>query len=84
MEDKRQKLNYLKNRFEELKIITTKGFQTSKELQIFKMNNIKIFEEYYDLGEQIQELELELMTPEERKEEEELVAKMKIKRDGKL
>ena len=84
MEDKRQKLNYLKNRFEELKIITTKGFQTSKELQIFKMNNIKIFEEYYDLGEQIQELELELMTPEERKVEEELVAKMKIKRDGKL
>lgn len=84
MENKKQLLENLKKRFEELKPIATKGFKTDRELDKYEKENKKIFDEYYDLGEQIEQLEWELMTPEERKAEEELLEKMKLKREGKL
>jgi len=84
MENKKQLLEKLKIRFEELKPITRKGFKTSNELQNYKNKNIKVFEEYYEIGEKIEQLEWELMTPEERKKEEEIMEKMKLKREGKL
>ncbi len=84
MEDKKQLLKQLKQRFEELKPITRKGFDTSEELQKYKEKNREVFEEYYDIGEQIEQLEWELMSPEERKAEEETLRLMKEKRQGKI
>jgi division protein CdvB (Snf7/Vps24/ESCRT-III family) len=84
METKKEILIKLKNRFEELKLITKKGFKTSKELQDYRLKNIRIFEEYYDLGEQIEKLEYELLTPKERKEYDEYRRLSKLKAEGKF
>ena len=84
MENKKEELQKLKNRMAEIKPIVSKGFKTSKELQSYKKKNQTIYNEYYQLFKQIQQLEWELMTPEERKAEEETIEKMKLKREGKL
>lgn len=84
MENKKQLLQQLKKRFEELKPITTKGFKTDRELDRYENKHKKIFKEYYDIGEQIEQLEWELMTPEERAKEEEILRLMKLKREGKI
>ncbi len=84
MDNKKEELKKLKLRFEELKPITTKGFKTDEELDKFEKKNKKTFDEYYDLGEQIEQLEWELKTPEEKAQylkEEEI---SKLKREGKL
>ncbi|WP_374444279.1 hypothetical protein [Epilithonimonas sp.] len=84
MENIKQKLENLIKRNEELKPLIFKNYKTTKELDDYRKKNIKIFQEFNDNQEQIQQLEWELMTPEERKAEEELVEKMKLKREGKL
>ncbi len=81
---KKEQLATLKKRIEELKPIVKKGFKTSEELQEYKQNNIEIFNEYYEVYEQIEALEWELKTPAERKFIEEQRKLMKLKREGKL
>lgn len=84
MENKKQKLEELKKRAEELKPITTKGFKTDKELDTYKQKNSKIFNEYYRVCEEIEQLKWELKSPEEKAQylkEEEI---SKLKREGKL
>jgi spermidine/putrescine-binding protein len=82
--EKKEKLDKLKKRLEEIKPIVTKGFDSSQELQAYKQNNITIFNEYYEICEEIEKLEWELMTPAEREKEEETIRLMKLKRDGGL
>lgn len=82
--EKKEKLEKLKKRLETIKPIATKSFDSSSELQAYKQKNITIFNEYYDISEEIEKLEWELMTPEERKKEEETIRLMKLKRDGGL
>lgn len=84
MEDKKKRLETLKNRSEELKFITRKGFKTSKELQNYKKKNIKIFEEYYDVMQEIEQLEYELMSPEEQEAYDEYRRLSKLKAEGKF
>jgi hypothetical protein len=82
--NKKKELEELKRRFESLKPITTRGFDTDKELDEFEEANKSVFEEYYRIGQKIEELERELMTPEEQKKEDELLRLMKKKRQGEL
>jgi len=84
MENKKEKLEKLIKRNEKLKPIIFVGFTTEKELLDYRKKIVKEREEYYDNQEKIEQLEWELMTPEERKNEEEIIEKMKLKREGKL
>ena len=84
MENKKEKLEKLIKRNEKLKPIIFVGFTTEKELLDYRKKIVKEREEYYDNQEKIKQLEWELMTPEERKNEEEIIEKMKLKREGKL
>lgn len=84
MENKKEKLEKLIKRNEELKPIIFVGFTTEKELLDYRKKIVKEREEYYDNQEKIEQLEWEFMTPEERKNEEEIIEKMKLKREGKL
>ena len=84
MENKKEKLEKLIKRNEKLKPIIYVGFTTEKELLDYRKKIVKEREEYYDNQEKIKQLEWELMTPEERKNEEEIIEKMKLKREGKL
>lgn len=81
---KKDELQKLQQRMSEIKPIVSKGFRTDKEIDDYKKKNQKVFNEYYQLFEKIEQLEWELMTPEERKKEEEIIEKMKLKREGKL
>jgi len=84
MENKKQELEKLIKRNEELKQIVFVSFNTEKELLDYRKKIAKERDEYYDNLEQIQQLEWELMTPEEKEQylkEEEI---SKLKREGKL
>ncbi len=84
MENKKQKLEELKTRNEELKLIVFKSFDTEKELDEYTKKIQVEVDEYYYNQEQIEQLEWELMSPEERKAEEETLRLMKEKRQGKI
>lgn len=84
MENKNLLLEKLILRNKELKPIVFKSFKTEKELDNYTKKNQEKIDEYYDNQEKIEILEWELMTPEEKKAEQELLEKMKLKRDGKL
>lgn len=84
MENKRQQLEQLKKRNEELKPIVFKSFKTEKELDKYSKNIQKEIDEYYDNQEQIQQLEYELMTPKEREEYDEYRRLSKLKAEGRL
>lgn len=84
MENKEEFLKKLTNRNEELKPIVFRSFNTEKELDNYSRNIQKELDEYYDNQEKIEQLEWELMTPEEQKAETDLIEKMKLKREGKL
>ncbi|UGS22317.1 hypothetical protein [Flavobacterium cyclinae] len=84
MENKKQLLDQLKKRNEELNPLVFKSFKTEKELNNYTKKNQEKIYEYYDNQEKIEILEWELMTPEEKKTKQELLEKMKLKRDGKL
>lgn len=84
MENNKQLLEKLQKRNEELKPIVFKSFETEKELDNYSKKIQKEIDEYYGNQEKIEKLEWELMTPEERKKEEEVMEKMKLKREGKL
>jgi len=82
--EKKEKLEQLKKRNEELKLIVFKSFKTDKELDKYEKENQKNFDEYFDNYKQIETLKWELMPQEERAKEEEIIKKMKLKREGKL
>lgn len=79
-----KKIEELKSELKKLEPITEKRFKTSKELQQHVRKYEHVYEKANDLEKQIEQLEWELMTPEERKKEEEIIEKMKLKREGKL
>lgn len=79
-----KKIEELKSELKKLESITEKRFKTSKELQIYLKKHESEYKKANDLEKQIEQLEWELMTPEERKKEEEIIEKMKLKREGKL
>ncbi len=82
MENKKQLLERLKKRNEELKPIVFKSFKTEKELLNHRKKITKKRDEYYDNQEQIQQLEWELMTPEEQEEQRKLEHFLKLKAKG--
>ena len=84
MENKREQLEKLKERNEELKPKIFKDYKTVKELETYRNNNLEIFQEYNDNQEKIKQLEWELMTPEEQEKEKEVLRLMKEKREGKM
>ncbi|WP_452602940.1 hypothetical protein [Pontimicrobium sp. MEBiC06410] len=82
--DLKEQLQVYKQRIEELKPIISKGFKTDEELDLYVNENNLLFDEYYDLHEQIKTIEWDLMTPEEQSKKEEQRRLSKLKREGKL
>jgi uncharacterized protein YaaN involved in tellurite resistance len=80
----KKKIEELKVKLKEFDPIVEKRFKTSKELQSHVQKYKEIYQKAHDIGEQIEQLEWELMTPEERAREEEVLRLMKLKREGKL
>ena len=66
MENKKDILEQLKKRNEELKPKIFKDYKTVKELNNYRNKNITIFQEYNSNQEQIEQLEYDLMSPEEQ------------------
>lgn len=79
-----QRLKELMARNEELKPIVFKSFKNSEQLSEHNKKNKTLVDEYYSNQEEIKKLKLEVMTPEERKKEEEIIRLMKLKREGGL
>ena len=82
MKEKKETLKKLIKRNEELKPIISKSFQTSKELDSYYQKNKKDYEEYDSNLIQIQQLEYELMTPEEQKRYDKGMLFLKLKAKG--
>ena len=82
MENKKIELENLLNRNKELKPIIFVGFKTDEELDNYrkKIHNERV--EYYDNIKKIEELEWELMTPEERARKLEVAIKIRAKTSG--
>lgn len=70
MENKKQNLKKLKERLKELLPIVSKKFKKSKELEKYVDENIELYKEANSIHEEIEQLEWELMTPEEQKKAE--------------
>jgi len=81
--DKKEALIVKQKRMEAIRPIVTKGFSTDKELDDFKRSNQSIFNEYYKLYDEIQQLKYELMSPKEQAEHDEFLRKLKLKAEGK-
>ena len=82
--NKKLKLEQINNRIQELKQIISKSFKTDEELDNYIIEYQNEFDEYYSLRKEKEALEWELKTPDEKKQHEELIKKMKLKRQGKL
>ncbi len=80
--NKQKELQKLQKRNEELKPIVFKSFKTEKELDNYSKKIYTEIDEYYDNQEQIQQLEWELMTPEEQEEQRKLEHFLKLKAKG--
>ncbi|HEX8574726.1 MAG TPA: hypothetical protein VF677_00375 [Flavobacterium sp.] len=83
MENKKERLEKLLKRNEELRPIIFVGFNTDKELLSYRKKIEKERNEYFDNQEKIQTLQLELMSPKEREEYEENMRLLKLKAEGK-
>ena len=83
MEDRKQKLDALIKKNEELRPIVFKSFKTDQELDNYEKLNQEVFNQYFDNQKKIQELKLELMTPQDRAEYEENMRLLKLKAEGK-
>jgi hypothetical protein len=81
MEDK---LKELKDRLKELKLITTKSFETSTELNEYVEKNIHFYEESRSVQEEIEHIEFELMSPKERANYREYQRLSKLKAEGRF
>jgi len=84
MMDKHKKIKELKEQLAELDPIVEKRFNSSKELKIHVEKYKNVYQKAHDLFEQIQQLEWELLTPEEQEGEKEVLRLMKEKREGKM
>lgn len=84
MKDKQERLENLKNKLTELALIVEKSFKTDKDLEVYRKKNITQFNEYFDVSEEIQQLEYELMTTKEKEEYDEYLRLLKLKAEGKL
>lgn len=82
MENKKELLEKLIKRNEELKPIIFVGFNTDKELLEYRKKIKKERDEYYDNQEKIQQLEYELMTPEEKEAREKYLRFLELKAKG--
>ena len=82
MENKKEKLQQLIKRNNELKPIVTQGFKTDMELNIFEKKNKIIFNEYYNNLDEIQQFEFELMTPKEKEKAEKRDRFLELKAKG--
>ncbi len=80
--DIKEKLTKLKDRNKELHPIIFVGFETSEELENYrkKIHNERV--EYFENLKQIETLEWELMTPEEKERKLEIARKIKAKTSG--
>ena len=83
MNDRHKQLKKIKTRLEQIEPILNKTFKTSKELNDHIKKNKKLYEEGKSLFEQIQQLEYELKTPEEKEEHDEYLRKLQLKSEGK-
>jgi hypothetical protein len=83
MEDKKQLLENLKKRNDELHPIVFKSFDTEQQLDKYSKGIQKEIDEYYDNQEKINQLKYELMSPKEREEYDEYMRKLKLKAEGK-
>ncbi|WP_158961586.1 hypothetical protein [Myroides fluvii] len=84
MMDKHKKIKELKEQLGELDPIVEKRFNSSKELKRHVEKYKNVYQKAHDLFEQIQQLEWDLMTPEEQEREKEVLRLMKEKREGKM
>jgi hypothetical protein len=80
----KEKLIELNTRLNKLKTITSKEFKTSKALQKHVEENKHAYEEAHEIHKQIDQLEWDLLTPEEKARKEEIRRLAKLKREGKL
>ncbi|WP_312341254.1 hypothetical protein [Chryseobacterium binzhouense] len=81
--DTQERLAYLKKRNEELKPIVFVGFETKEELYKYRDTIKSERNEYYSNLKEIDKLEYELMSPEEREKLEEQRFISKLVREGK-
>ena len=79
----KERLTYLKNRNEELKSIVFVGFKTEAELLVHREKVKTERNEYYSNIEEINQLELKLMSSQEKEllDEQQLISK--LVREGK-
>ncbi len=82
--DTQERLAYLKKRNEELKPIVFVGFETKEELYKYRDTIKSQRNEYYSNLKEIDKLEYELMSPEEREKLEEYNKQVELKKQGKL
>ena len=82
MNDRHEQLKKIKTRLEQIEPILNKTFKTSKELNDHIKENKKLYEEGKSLFEQIQQLEWELMTPEEKEQREKYLRFLQLKAKG--
>ncbi|HEX8574729.1 MAG TPA: hypothetical protein VF677_00390 [Flavobacterium sp.] len=78
-----EKLKHLQARLKEIEPTITRSFKTSKELNIYYEKNKDLYKEGKKLFDEIQTLQLELMTPKERAEYEENMRLLKLKAERK-
>lgn len=84
MDNKQNELDKLKSRLKEIEPILNKAFKTSEQLNHHVEQNKEVYNEGKVIYERIQQLEWELMSPEEQEREEEVLKRMKLKREGKI
>ncbi|WP_397364018.1 hypothetical protein [Olleya sp. R77988] len=82
MENKKQKIKKLIKRNEELKPIVFVSFKTDKELDLYRKKIHKERVEYFNNQKQIQQLEWDLMTPEEQAKEKKRDRFLELKAKG--
>ncbi|RXM40858.1 hypothetical protein BOQ62_03835 [Chryseobacterium sp. CH21] len=76
-ESYKKEIQVLKNK------LFDKGFQTEDEIKKFETANKNDFDRYYFLVKEIEKLKYELMSPQEKKEYDEYMKKLKLKAEGK-
>lgn len=82
MDNKEEQIKKLKNRLEEIEPILNKKFKTSKELHSYMEKNKTLYEEGKNLFAHIQQLEWELMTPEEQEKQKKIERFLELKAKG--
>ncbi len=80
--DIKNKIQELKIKLKELDPIIEKRFKTKKELQEYVEKNNEIYKKANEIHMKIQQLEWELMTPEEQEEQRKLEHFLKLKAKG--